>query len=193
MRGVAFHNSGHRLALGHVNDMRCLEKVHAFLFVRFDSLHHINNLSDIRRRVYLGWTSAKLGLMGLAQGHNVVTPVNPEPTALGLESSTLPLSHCTSKLQRKTPIWNYEIPQIYLLRCQSFIYGVRMHLDRYFCVLFRFKGPTIHVSSWLIWPCHSQILTKAPKRLFFRKFFWRWHDDGTLILSLLLELLYAVT
>ena len=23
--GVAFHNSGHRLALGHVNDMRCLE------------------------------------------------------------------------------------------------------------------------------------------------------------------------
>ena len=24
---------GHRLALGHENDMRCLEKVHAFLFV----------------------------------------------------------------------------------------------------------------------------------------------------------------
>ena len=31
--GVGFYNSGHRLALGHVNDMRCLEKVHAFLFV----------------------------------------------------------------------------------------------------------------------------------------------------------------
>ena len=31
--GVEFYNSGHRLALGHVNDMRCLEKVHAFLFV----------------------------------------------------------------------------------------------------------------------------------------------------------------
>ena len=29
-RGVAFYNSGHRLALGHVNDMRCLGKVHAF-------------------------------------------------------------------------------------------------------------------------------------------------------------------
>ena len=27
--GVTFHNSGHRLALGHVNDMRCLGKVHA--------------------------------------------------------------------------------------------------------------------------------------------------------------------
>ena len=32
-RGVTFHNSGHRLALGHVNDMRYLEKVHAFMFV----------------------------------------------------------------------------------------------------------------------------------------------------------------
>ena len=31
--GVEFYNSGHRLGLGHVNDMRCLEKVHAFLFV----------------------------------------------------------------------------------------------------------------------------------------------------------------
>ena len=27
--GGSFHNSGHRLALGHVNDMRCLEKVQA--------------------------------------------------------------------------------------------------------------------------------------------------------------------
>ena len=27
--GVTFHNSGHRLALAHVNDMRCLGKVHA--------------------------------------------------------------------------------------------------------------------------------------------------------------------
>ena len=26
--GGAFHNSGDRLALGHVNDMRCLEKVY---------------------------------------------------------------------------------------------------------------------------------------------------------------------
>ena len=49
--GIAFHNSGHKLALGHVNDMRCLEKVHAFLFVRFDSLHPINNLLDIKGRV----------------------------------------------------------------------------------------------------------------------------------------------
>ena len=29
--GVAFHNSGHRLALGNVNDMRCLEKITCFV------------------------------------------------------------------------------------------------------------------------------------------------------------------
>ena len=51
--GVAFHNSGHRLTLGRVNDMRCLEKVHALLFVCFDSLQPINNLSDIKGRIYL--------------------------------------------------------------------------------------------------------------------------------------------
>ena len=73
--GVAFHNSGHRLARGHVNDMRCLEKYMLF-FVWFNSL---NNLSDIKGRVYLGWTSAKLGLMCLAQGHNAVTPVSLKP------------------------------------------------------------------------------------------------------------------
>ena len=37
--GVAFHNSGHRLALGHLNDVRCLEKVHAFCL--FDLILYI--------------------------------------------------------------------------------------------------------------------------------------------------------
>ena len=39
--GVAFHNCGHRLAFGHVNDMRCLEKVHAFFvcLILFFSSH----------------------------------------------------------------------------------------------------------------------------------------------------------
>ena len=29
--GVAFHNSGHRLTLGRMNDMRCLEKYMLFV------------------------------------------------------------------------------------------------------------------------------------------------------------------
>ena len=62
MGGVAFHISGQRLALGHVNDMRCLGKVHA--------------PANYRRRL------------------------------------------------------EFEVPQIYLSRCQSFIYDARMHLGR---------------------------------------------------------------
>ena len=60
--GVTFHNSGHILAHGHVNDTRYLGKVHA--------------PGNYRRRL------------------------------------------------------EFEIPQVYLSRCQSFIYDVRMHLGR---------------------------------------------------------------
>ena len=49
--GITFHNSGHRLALGHLNDMRCLQKVYAFFFGFFTS-HQ--KLSDIKGQVYLG-------------------------------------------------------------------------------------------------------------------------------------------
>ena len=36
-----------------------------WMFVCFDSLHPINNLSDIKGRIFLCWTSSKLGLMFL--------------------------------------------------------------------------------------------------------------------------------
>ena len=75
---LTFHNSGHILALGRVNDLRCLGKVHA--------------------------------------------PANYQ-------------------------IPEFEIPQVYLSRCQSFIYDVRMPLGRLFCVLLSCKSPAIHVSS----------------------------------------------
>ena len=52
------------------------------LFVWFDSLRPINNLSFIKGRVFLGWTSTKLGLMCLAQRHNAVAPVRLELAAL---------------------------------------------------------------------------------------------------------------
>ena len=50
-------------------------------FVWFDSLRPINNLSVKQGRVFLGWTSTKLGKMCLAQDHNAVTPVRLEPVA----------------------------------------------------------------------------------------------------------------
>ena len=65
------------------------------LFVWFDSLRPINNLSVIKGRVFLGWTSTKLGLMCLAQGHNAVTPVRLEPAVpQSRVKHSLPLSHC---------------------------------------------------------------------------------------------------
>ena len=42
----------------------------------------INNLSVMSGWVFLSLTSAKLGLMCLAQGHNAVMPVRLEPAAL---------------------------------------------------------------------------------------------------------------
>ena len=64
------------------------------LFLLFDSLCPINNLSVIKGQVFLGWTSTKLGLMFLlketTQWHRWGSNLWP----LRLESSTLPLSHC---------------------------------------------------------------------------------------------------
>ena len=58
----------------------CTLEVHHVVY--FDFLRPINNISVIKgRRVFLGWTSTKLGLMCLAQWHNAVTPVRLEPAA----------------------------------------------------------------------------------------------------------------
>ena len=53
-------------------------------FAWFDSLRPINNLSVIKDRIFLGWTSTQLhvGLMCVAQGHSAVTPVRLEPMVL---------------------------------------------------------------------------------------------------------------
>ena len=62
--------------------------------VWFNSWSPINNLSVIKGRLLLGWTSTKLGLMCLAQGHNPVTSVRlepPSPRSLVKHSTTEPL------------------------------------------------------------------------------------------------------
>ena len=53
------------------------------LFCLFDFILYVpvNDLSVMSRHVFLGWTSTKLGLMCLAQGHKAVMPVRLEPTA----------------------------------------------------------------------------------------------------------------
>ena len=67
------------------------------LFVLFNSLRPINNLSVIKGRVFLGWTSTKLGLMFLLKDTTQGRRWGSNPRPFGLESSTLPLSHCAPK------------------------------------------------------------------------------------------------
>ena len=78
------------------------------LFVWFDSLHPINNLSVMYGQVVLGWTSTKLGLMCLAQGHNAMTRVRLQPMAPRSwvkHSTTEPLRSRTRRLIRRSKLW----------------------------------------------------------------------------------------
>ena len=52
------------------------------------------NQSVLKGRVFLVWTSTKLGLMFLLKD---TTQWGSNPLSLGLESSTLPLSNCAHK------------------------------------------------------------------------------------------------
>ena len=65
-----------------------------FVFLWFDSLRPINNLSVKKGWVFLGWTSAKLGLMFLLKDTTQWRRWGSNPRPFGLESTTLPLSHC---------------------------------------------------------------------------------------------------
>ena len=64
------------------------------LFAWFDSLGPINNFSVIKGQVFLGWTSTKLRLMFLLKDTTQWRRWGSNKRPLGLESSTLPLSHC---------------------------------------------------------------------------------------------------
>ena len=57
------------------------------LFVWFDSLHPINNLSVIKGQVFLGWTSTKLGLMFLLKDTTQWRWWGSNMLPFGLESS----------------------------------------------------------------------------------------------------------
>ena len=58
-------------------------------FVWFDSLHPTNNLSVKQGRVFLGWTSTKLGLMCLAQGPQRSDPSEAQTCGPSVSSQAL--------------------------------------------------------------------------------------------------------
>ena len=172
--------------------MRCLVKVHAFLFVWFDSLHPINNLSDIKGRVYLGWTSAKLGVMCLAQRHNAVTLVSLEPAvprSWVKHSTTEPLHQQITEEDPNLKLWNTT--DIF----------IKMSIIRLWCnnaswSLILCEGPHYSCIQLINLTMPFPNFDKGPKKVILQKvpleMTW-WHDYRTLILSILLELLYAVT
>ena len=100
--------------------------IHTYLlFVWFDSLRSCQqcfSMSD--GRIFLGWSSTKQGLMGLAQRHNTVTPVRLEPAALRSR-----VKHSTTEPLRSTYIHTWATPQgraflpkvllLYLKKCKD--------------------------------------------------------------------------
>ena len=79
----------------------------------FDSLHPINNLSVMWGQVFLGWTSTKLGLFCLAQGHNPVTLVRLEPAApqswVKHSTTALPNHSLRDDIFHYYPLWDCDI------------------------------------------------------------------------------------
>ena len=72
------------------------------LFVWFVSLRPVNYLSAIKRRVFLGWTSSKLGLMFLLKDTTQWRKRGSNPRPLGHESRTLPQGHCAPMILEPT-------------------------------------------------------------------------------------------
>ena len=69
----------------------CEILIDGIIFVWFDSLCPINNLSVIKGRVFLGWTSTKLGFMFLLKDTTQWRWWGSNPQPLGLKSSNEPL------------------------------------------------------------------------------------------------------
>ena len=79
------------------------------VFVWFDSLHPINNLSVKQGQVFLGWTSTKLGLVCLAQGSQgsdagEARTRSPSVSSHGLSISSQALYHWAPTLKFKWSI-----------------------------------------------------------------------------------------
>ena len=77
----------------------------------------VNNFSVMSRWVILGLTSTKQRMKYLAQGQNAVPPLRLELARLNLQSSTLPLSHCTPQVS-----WSGSILVGFIYYCYTLFY-----------------------------------------------------------------------
>ena len=93
--------------------------------------------------VFLGWTSTKLGLMCLAQGHNAVTPMRLEPTALRSQ-----VKHFTTEPLRS--LYGKYIPGKYssLGRTWSFFALTMLHPDIFLFKQSRSRSAGFREAIW---------------------------------------------
>ena len=78
----------------------------------FESLRPINNFSVIKGRVFLGWSSTKLGLIFLLKDTTQCRRWGSNPRPFGLEWTTLPLRHCAPKAV-DNPLFVYETIKLF--------------------------------------------------------------------------------
>ena len=116
-----------------------------FLFVWFDSLRPINNLSVIKGWVFLGWISTKLGLMFLLKDTRQWCRWGLNPRPLGLESSTLPLSHYTPHIQ-----WYSQFHNPSILFQNSLVIQVT-------CSYITWLNQLIKIDAWSMWPASNYL------------------------------------
>ena len=124
------------------------------VFVCFDSLHPINNLSVKQGQVFLGWTSTKVVLSSRTVMQWCWWGSNLRP--FGLESSTLPLSHCAPILHSSL---NMYLSQFLNHVPTRFLIAVLVHLNACQC----------QNLNWASFWCR----TKLPDQ-----FVWIWHPKN---------------
>ena len=107
------------------------------LFVWFDSLRPINNLWVIKGRVFLGWTSTKLGLMFLLKDTTQWHRWCSNPQAFGLEASTLPLRSLCMKVGRVSNSMTTQKTFIYGLVPDACLSRGPLQAQKYFFTLKR--------------------------------------------------------
>ena len=90
-----------------------------FFLLAFILYVPVNSFSVMLGWIFLGWTNTKQGLMCLAKGHNTGLPMRLETCNPLIESSALPLSHCSPKRFRysyarssfRYPRWPIQLGQ----------------------------------------------------------------------------------
>ena len=100
----------------------CLVHPSKIYFVWFDSLRPINNLSIIKGRVFLGWTSTKLGLMCLLKDTTQWRRWGSKPAA-----PRSPVKHPIIKPLRSlgfTVVTNVDVNNFAVVQLQKFKYIV---------------------------------------------------------------------